>query len=107
MPKNTLDLARALKRYTRMRPENAYGALAKEWTAAIVAIVSDVLWSNVKGRTAKTITREIVALVKKAQAAHVAMRNTQCRNGYRPCVASHVRDRAPRVWSALAANVSE
>jgi hypothetical protein len=70
MPRTALDLARALKRYTRMRPENAYVALAKEWPPPIVAIVSDVLWSEVKGRTAKEITREIVALMRKADTAH-------------------------------------
>jgi hypothetical protein len=74
MPKSALDLARALKRYTRMRPENAYVALAKEWPQPIVALVSDVLWSEVKGRTAKEITREILALMRKASAAHQAVR---------------------------------
>jgi hypothetical protein len=73
MPKSALDLARALKRYTRMRPENAYVALAKEWPAAIVALVSDVLWAKVKGRTVKQIAREIVALMEKARAAHAAV----------------------------------
>ena len=73
MPKSALDLARALKRYTRMRPENAYVALAKEWPQPIVALVSDVLWSEVKGRNAKEITREILALMRKARAAHAAV----------------------------------
>jgi hypothetical protein len=73
MPRTALDLARALKRYTRMRPENAYVALAREWPRPIVAIVSEVLWSEVKGRTAKEITGEILALMRKARAAHDAV----------------------------------
>ena len=73
MPRTALDLARALKRYTRMRPENAYVALAREWPQPIVALVSDVLWSEVKGPTAKEITREILALMRKARAAHEAV----------------------------------
>jgi len=56
-----------------MRPENAYTALAREWPQPVVALVSDVLWSEVKGRTAKEITREIVALMRKARAAHAAV----------------------------------
>lgn len=70
MPQNAFDLARALKRYMRMRPDNAYVALAEEWPVAIVALVSDMLWSEVKGRTAKEITREIVSLMRKARHAH-------------------------------------
>jgi len=73
MPKSALDLARGLKRYTRMRPENAYVALAREWPQPIVALVSDVLWSEVKGRTAAEITCEILALMRKADAAHKAV----------------------------------
>ncbi len=56
-----------------MRPENAYGALAREWPQPVVALVSDVLWSEVKGRTAKEITREIMALMQKAREAHAAV----------------------------------
>ncbi len=73
MTKTALDLARALRRYTRMRPENAYVALAREWPQPIVALVSDVLWSEVKGRTAGEITREIVALMHKAREARLAV----------------------------------
>lgn len=78
---STLDLARALKRYTRMRPENAYVALAKAWPQPVVALVSDVLWSEVKGRTVKEITREIMALMRKARAAHRAVRRAKRRAG--------------------------
>jgi hypothetical protein len=78
---SALDLARALKRYTRMRPENAYVALAKEWPQPVVALVSGVLWSEVKGRTAKQITREIMALMRKARAAHRAVTHAKRRAG--------------------------
>lgn len=71
MPKTALDLARALRRYTRMRPENAYVALAREWPQPVVALVSGVLWSE--GRTAREITREIMALMRKARDAHRAV----------------------------------
>lgn len=53
-----------------MRPENAYVALAREWPRPIVALISDVLWAEVKGRTVKEITREIAALMRTAQKAH-------------------------------------
>jgi hypothetical protein len=79
--RSALDLARALKRYTRMRPENAYVALAKEWPQPVVALVSDVMWSEVKGRTVKEITREIMALMRKARAAHVAVAQARRRAG--------------------------
>jgi hypothetical protein len=79
MPRSALDLARALKRYTRMRPENAYVALARDWPQPIVALVSDVLWSEVKGRTAKEITCEILALMRKADAAHKTVEAVKCR----------------------------
>jgi len=82
MPRSALDLARALKRYTRMRPENAYVALAKEWPQPIVALVSDVLWSEVKGRTAAEITCEILALMRKARAAHAAVMKAKRRGGH-------------------------
>lgn len=87
MPKSALDLARALKRYTRMRPENAYVALAQEWPQPIVALVSDVLWSEVKGRTAKEITREIMAFLHEAETAHAAVEKVK-RRRVRPSAAS-------------------
>lgn len=88
MPKSALDLARALKRYNRMKPENAYVALAKEWPTPIVAIVSDLLWSEVKGRTVREIARETAALMRRMKAAHKAVEGVKQRRARRPGTAS-------------------
>ena len=79
MPQTTkssaLDLALALKRYNRMKPENAYVALAKEWPQPIVAIISDLMWREIPAnRTLKAINRETAATFHQLKAAHKAVK---------------------------------
>ncbi len=67
--RTALALALALKRYNRMKAENAYTALWKEWPAEIAAAVEGVMWSKIKSRTVKDIARETAALMEKARQA--------------------------------------
>lgn len=77
---SALDLALALKRYGRMKPENAYVALAKEWPQPIVAIISDILWREIPAdRTLKDITRETAAAMRQLKAAHKAVAAVKCK----------------------------
>jgi hypothetical protein len=77
--RSALELARALKRYNRMRADNAYVALAKEWPVEIVALLEPVMWGKVKSRTVMDITRETKALMDKAARAYVAVQKVKRR----------------------------
>jgi hypothetical protein len=77
--RSALELARALKRYNRMRPEKAYAALNKEWPPKIAALIEPVMWGKVEldGRTVLDIARETKALMDKAARAYVAVQKAK------------------------------
>jgi len=68
--RTALDLTHALKRYKRMKPENAYTALWKEWPANIAAAVEGVMWSKIKSRNIEDIAQETAMLMQKAGTAY-------------------------------------
>src|ERR1700733_1285585 len=76
--RSALELARALKRYNRMRPEKAYVALNKEWPLKIAALMEPIMWGKVDGRTVMDIARETKALMDKARRAYVAVQKAKC-----------------------------
>lgn len=75
--RSALELARALKRYNRMRPEKAYIALNKEWPLTIAALIEPIMWGKVNGRTVMDIARQTKALMDKAARAHVAVQKAK------------------------------
>jgi hypothetical protein len=78
--RSALELARALKRYNRMRPEKAYVALNREWPPKIAAMIEPVMWGKVEldGRSVMDIARETKALMDKAARAYVAVQKAKC-----------------------------
>jgi len=75
--RTALELARALKRYNRMRPEKAYVALGEEWPLKIVRLVEPIMWAKVKGRTVMDIAHETKSLMDKAARAYAAVQKVK------------------------------
>jgi hypothetical protein len=72
--RTVLDLALALQRYNRMKAENAYTALWKEWPPNVAAAVEGVMFGKIKSRTVEDIAQETMTLIdavhRRSEAAH-------------------------------------